>query len=270
MGKASSPSASPRRASRRAGSSFTPVAVRARHDGWTPERQHGFIAALAESGCVLEACAAVGISPKSAYALRARPDASTFRQAWDVALDYAIRRLGDAALGRALHGVSRPIFYQGEQIGERRHYDERLTMFLLRYRDPVRYGAWLDGMEARRHPDGAAITLARALNNVLDAAHAVPHTDNQAAAVPGEEGRVDAIDAALGSSALEDGAHASADPDDAITDQSAFLRDLRHRVRALAAERFGPESDPAEEDWRSVTPVRRQRRPRRGSGADVV
>ena len=130
--------------------SFELVPVRARHDGWTPEKQHDFIAALAESGCVAEACAAVRLSAKSAYRLRARPDASTFRQAWDVALDYAIRRLGDFALSRALHGVSRPVFYQGEQIGERRHYDERLTMFLLRYRDPVRYGAWNDAMEANR------------------------------------------------------------------------------------------------------------------------
>jgi hypothetical protein len=111
------------------------------------------------------------MSPKTAYALRARADASTFRQAWDVALDYAIRRIGDAAFSRALHGVSRPVFYQGEQIGERRHYDERLVMFLLRYRDPVRYGAWLDGYEARRHPDGTGIVLAHALNSVLDAAH---------------------------------------------------------------------------------------------------
>ena len=57
-------------------------------------------------------------------------------------------------------------FYQGEQIGERRYYDERLTMFLLRYRDPVRYGAWLDGMEHQRHPDGAALTLSQAIDRV--------------------------------------------------------------------------------------------------------
>jgi len=165
--------------------SFELVPVRARHDGWTPEKQHDFIAALAESGCVAEACAAVRLSAKSAYRLRARPDASTFRQAWDVALDYAIRRLGDFALSRALHGVSRPVFYQGEQIGERRHYDERLTMFLLRYRDPVRYGAWNDAMEARRHPDGAGIVLAHALNSVLNAAHGVR---TGAAAEPDSDG----------------------------------------------------------------------------------
>ena len=86
------------------------VPTRARHDGWTPDKQHDFIAALAESGCVKDACAAVGMSRESAYKLRARADASVFRQAWDIALDYAIRALSDAALSRALHGVSRPVF----------------------------------------------------------------------------------------------------------------------------------------------------------------
>jgi hypothetical protein len=148
-----------------------PVPTRARHVGWTPEKQHDFIAALAESGCVTEACQAVGMTTKSAYRLRTRPDASIFRQAWDIALDQAIRRLTDAVYSRAIHGVARPVFYQGEQIGERRHYDERLAMFLLRYRDPTRYGAWLNHYEARRHPDGPGITLAYALNHLMDAAH---------------------------------------------------------------------------------------------------
>jgi hypothetical protein len=60
-----------------------PPSPPARHDGWTPDKQHDFIAALAESGCVREACAAIGMSPKSAYKLRARADASVFRQAWE-------------------------------------------------------------------------------------------------------------------------------------------------------------------------------------------
>src|SRR5690606_20298426 len=112
--------------------------------GWTPDRQHDFIKALAESGCVTEACRAVGMSARSAYALRARADAISFRNAWDTALDYAIRRLSDAVLSRAIHGVPVAQFYRGEQIGEKRYYNDRLAMFLLRYRDPLRYGKWLD------------------------------------------------------------------------------------------------------------------------------
>lgn len=222
------------------------VPTRARHDGWTPDKQHDFIAALAESGCVTEACAAVRMSPKSAYQLRARPDASVFRQAWDVALDYAVRALADAAFSRALHGVARPVFYKGEQIGERRHYDERLTMFLLRYRDPVRYGAWIDKMEARRHPDGAGIVLAHALNAVMDAAHGVPPADSSGGGA--QAGRP----LSEGPLALEP----KAVPDDQYHGPEE-LREMFEMLRAAADADDEPEADPSDADWRSALPVHR-------------
>lgn len=151
---------------------FQVASIRHRHDGWTPQRQVDFIAALAECGCVDAACKRVGISTTAAYELRRRVEAQSFRIAWDLALDYAIQRLSDAAFSRAIHGVAQPIFYKGEQVGERRKYDERLTQFLLRYRDPVRYGAWLDTCRAERAPDAAAIQLSKVLLQVEADAHA--------------------------------------------------------------------------------------------------
>jgi hypothetical protein len=145
---------------------FAPVPVRARHDGWTPDKQTGFIEALAECACVDEAAKRVGMSVQSAYALRRRLDAQSFRIAWDHALDYAVRRLSDAAFSRALNGVVRPVYYKGELVGERRYFDERLTMFLLRYRDPLRYGKWLDRCSFRQHEDGSAIALSRTVQRV--------------------------------------------------------------------------------------------------------
>ena len=50
---------------------FYPVPVRTRRDGWTIERQADFLGMLAETGSVIGACEAVGISRKSAYQLRA-------------------------------------------------------------------------------------------------------------------------------------------------------------------------------------------------------
>ncbi|HEY6815629.1 MAG TPA: hypothetical protein VI168_08835 [Croceibacterium sp.] len=150
---------------------FTPAYPRPRHDGWTPERQVAFIEALAESACVTDACRAVGMSERSAYALRARADAISFRNAWETALDYGVRRLSDAVVARAIHGVAVPVFYRGEQIGEKRQFNERLAMFVLRYRDPLRYGKWLDRRETRGHPESQAIELLEAKSAVrLDAA----------------------------------------------------------------------------------------------------
>ena len=124
--------------------SFTPVPVRYRHDGWTPERQIAFVEALAECACVDEAARRVGMNPKSAYDLRKRPSAMHFRDAWDAALDMTMLQVEQGAVKRSVHGVPRPIFYKGEQVGEWRHHDERMTMFLLRYRRRARFGAWYD------------------------------------------------------------------------------------------------------------------------------
>ena len=141
---------------------FDPVPLQARLDGWSAERQVAFIEVLAESACVAAACRAVKMSKQSAYALRARPDAISFRNAWDKATDFATRRLADVALSRAVNGVATPIFFQGEQVGERRTYDERLTMFLLQRRDPLRFGSWRDKGEWKGHPEGQAIALVKA------------------------------------------------------------------------------------------------------------
>jgi hypothetical protein len=67
---------------------FEPVPRKIRrHDGWTPERQRAFIAALAESGNVNAACEHVGMTAVGAYYLRRQPGAESFRRAWEAALD---------------------------------------------------------------------------------------------------------------------------------------------------------------------------------------
>lgn len=151
-------------------SEFPPVPVRYRYDGWVPDKQTEFIERLADCGCVEEAVRSVGMSRNSAYALRRRIDAQAFRLAWDAAMDAAVARLNDAALARAINGVPVPIFHGAEQVGERRHFDERLTMFLLRYRDPNRYGKWHDRMETRQHSEGPVMILIHRMARLLRAA----------------------------------------------------------------------------------------------------
>jgi len=145
---------------------FDPVHLRYRRDGCTPERQVAYIKALAECGCVREACARVGLSAEAVYELVRRPDAQSFRLAWEIALDNAVRRIGDGAFSRSLHGVAIPHYYKGELVGEHRRWDERLTMFILRYRDPLRYGKYLDRADYRGHIESKAIILEDALEQV--------------------------------------------------------------------------------------------------------
>ena len=119
---------------------FTPVVRRGRHDGWTPERQRDFIAALAELGSVTSACKRVAMASFGAYALRRAAGAESFRAAWKQALDMGAQRLSDIAMERAIEGVPIPIMYQGAQVGERRAYNDRLLTFMLQHHQPETYG----------------------------------------------------------------------------------------------------------------------------------
>jgi len=72
---------------------FYPVPTRTRRDGWTVERQADFLGMLAETGSVIGACEAVGMSRKSAYRLRALPGAESFAAAWDAALGLPVPKV---------------------------------------------------------------------------------------------------------------------------------------------------------------------------------
>jgi hypothetical protein len=111
---------------------FTPVPVtRARHDGWSVTRQRLFIEHLALIGLVSAAAQAVGMSPKSAYALRKRPGAESFAAAWDDAVGLG-RWIAEAtAIHRAVPGEVRPVFHRGRLVGERRVYNDRLLIAAL-------------------------------------------------------------------------------------------------------------------------------------------
>lgn len=118
---------------------FTPVPRKPRCDGWTPDRQRAFIAALAETGSVKHAATRINMSPEGAYTLRRQPGAESFAAAWAAAIDFGVQRLADIALERAIDGTPVPVFWKGEQVGERRRYNDRLLMFMLRNRMPHSY-----------------------------------------------------------------------------------------------------------------------------------
>lgn len=122
---------------------FTPVPRKYRHDGWTPERQRAFIDALAATGSVTAAAARINMSTEGADHLRRQPGAEGFAAAWTAALDHGVQHLADLAIDRAMQGVPVPVFWKGEQVGERRRYNDRLLMFILKHHALGRYGGGL-------------------------------------------------------------------------------------------------------------------------------
>lgn len=142
---------------------FKPVPRKYRHDGWTPKRQRAFIAALAETGSVSLAAKAVNMSAEGAYYLRRQPGAEEFRAAWDAALDHGVDIVDGRALERSIEGVPVPIFHNGKQVGERRVFNERLTMFMLQHRKPLKYGGAKSGTVSADDREKAEAIRARDL-----------------------------------------------------------------------------------------------------------
>ncbi|WP_115366364.1 hypothetical protein [Alteripontixanthobacter maritimus] len=119
---------------------FTPVPRKChRHDGWTVERQHAFIEALADTGSVNAACKAVDMTTVGAYYLRRQPGAESFRKAWQTAIDLGVQKIEDVAMDRALNGVEVPVYSYGQLVGKRTVVNDRLLMFMLRNRAPERF-----------------------------------------------------------------------------------------------------------------------------------
>jgi hypothetical protein len=165
-------------------------------DRWTKHKMAAFLRALAAQQSVAAAARSVGMSRQSAYRLRNRLKGEPFDIAWEAAFQHGYDALHQAALERALHGVEVPVYHKGELVGTRRHYDERLTTFLLARRNNVgaqrlgRYGAaaefwserwermlehvetgpvvWLDDHGKHRRADDAKLSSDMIIRHALD------------------------------------------------------------------------------------------------------
>ncbi len=119
---------------------WVPVRRKARRDGWTVAAQESFIGVLADTGSVTQAALEVNMSATSCYRLRRSADGRAFAAAWDAAVQTASLRLVDLAFDRAVNGSPEPVFdREGNRVGQRIRYNDRLLMFLLRAHQPDRY-----------------------------------------------------------------------------------------------------------------------------------
>ena len=115
---------------------FTPVTrLRARRRGWSEERQRAFIFALSRCGSAGRAARAVGMSPRSAYQLLDAPDADSFAEAWDQAIDEGVEWVRADALQRALGGVFVPVFRRGKLVRVEHRQSDALAIALLNGRE---------------------------------------------------------------------------------------------------------------------------------------
>lgn len=104
---------------------------------FTGRRQMRFLEVLGQTGSVREACAAVGISRKTAYEYRNKGGA--FAERWNDLRADLVEVLEAECDRRALKGVLEPVFYQGAKVGSVRRFSDVLLMFRLKGLKPEMY-----------------------------------------------------------------------------------------------------------------------------------
>ncbi len=130
-------------------------------------KKRQFIAALQKGGTVYHATQASRIGRRTVYTWR-RDDAE-FAAEWDDAVETVVDQLEQSAIGRAIHGVEEPVFYQGAQVGTRRIYDTALTIFLLKMHRPGHYNRAPGDLGDGKTPDA---DLADRIAGLIRAANA--------------------------------------------------------------------------------------------------
>jgi hypothetical protein len=124
--------------------------VEGRRDGWTPDKERVFLATLAETGVVADACRACGMSRNAAYTRRNGAAGHAFALGWDAAILLSRHATADDVASRSRHGVIDRIYRNGELVAERHRYDNRLTMAHLARLDRL-------AAEAERRPEVHAV-----------------------------------------------------------------------------------------------------------------
>jgi hypothetical protein len=112
--------------------------LHARCDGFGAERKTLFLTALRQGVSVLDACAMVGISNRTAYNHRDRD--SGFAQAWRLARGACRLPLELVAYQRAVEGVELQVWRHGKPSHVRTHYSDSLLRLLLAGEQPGKYG----------------------------------------------------------------------------------------------------------------------------------
>lgn len=98
----------------------------------SPRIEQLFLDALAEGKSPTYAAEAAGISRASAYEWRNADE--SFAARWLEAADQGIDKMEDEAHRRAVHGVERPVFQGGIEVGRVQEYSDSLMTLMLKGR----------------------------------------------------------------------------------------------------------------------------------------
>jgi hypothetical protein len=121
-----------------------------RADGWLPQRQRIFRAAVADGSTVGEACDLVGVSPASAYAFRRTAPGAAFGIAWRAGTILAREVLEDRLMEWAYKGVRETVTKVDDKTVARDRTNHRLSLAMLTRLDEKARAYGPDEHEAAR------------------------------------------------------------------------------------------------------------------------
>jgi hypothetical protein len=130
--------------------------IAARYDIEHPKRR-AFIAAYAECGTITRAAEIAGIERATHYKwLKEDP---LYAKACEDAYEQAGERLEEEARRRAVEGVKKNVYYQGQPCGVNTEYSDTLLIFLLKGAKPEKYQERVRNEVVVPQPTGGVNTL---------------------------------------------------------------------------------------------------------------
>ena len=96
-----------------------------------------FIRTLALTGIVGRAATAAGWTNSAVHSMRKND--KEFAAMWENAIEFSTDALEEAARGRAIDGVTKPIYQQGRLVGHVQEYSDALLTTLLKAKRPKEY-----------------------------------------------------------------------------------------------------------------------------------
>ena len=110
---------------------------RQRQGKMTAEVKSRICELLAQTGNLEASAGAAGVHPRTAYQHMAKDP--EFKKRIEEARYCAMNDIENEIRRRGLTGISKPIYYQGEKVGEEKQYSDKLLLALAKANSPARY-----------------------------------------------------------------------------------------------------------------------------------
>ncbi len=114
------------------------AAARQRHDAFTPARKKAFLKVLSRTGCILDGCRAVGVSPRTVYNHQGTD--YEFLKHCTLAVKMAGVTIELAAFERGVVGVEEEVFRGSKLVGTRIKHSDSVLRLLLQGANRKKYG----------------------------------------------------------------------------------------------------------------------------------